>query len=289
MAVYWAFRLSSALARAVPVRISYTVAAFAGLLVYYAWAGGRRRCIRNMTHVTAGDRATAARLARKSFSNYAIYLVDFIRFTSVTAAEVRERVVFDQWDRLELERSGNGIVFVTMHFGNWDLGAAAVAEHGIPISVIADTFGDRRLNDLVLGARRHLGMEIIPAERMGPSVLRALRRNDVVAMLIDVPLPGPGVEVDFFAEPIAVSDGPARIALRTGASMVAVMLPRIGRSERVLGEIRPVPFTPTGEQERDVRALTQATMHALEGMVREHPEQWYIFRSLWVADRKDGR
>jgi lauroyl/myristoyl acyltransferase len=50
-----------------------------------------------------------------------------------------------------------------------------------------------------------------------------------------------------------------------------------------------VPFTPTGEQERDVRALTQATMHALEGMVREHPEQWYIFRNLWVADRKDGR
>ncbi len=288
MAVYWAFRLSSALARAVPVRISYTVAACVGVLIYYGWAGGRKRCIRNMTHVTAGDRATAARLARKSFSNYAVYLVDFLRFTSVTAAEVRARLVFDEWDRLELERAGNGILFVTMHFGNWDLGAAAVAEHGIPISVIADTFGEPRLNDLVMGARRHLGMEVIPAERMGPSVLRALRRNDVVAMLIDVPQPGPGIEVDFFDGPIAVADGLARIALRTGASVVAVMLPRIGRSERVTGEIRPVPFTPSGDHERDVRELTQATMHTLEGMVRQHPDQWYIFRDLWVADRNGG-
>jgi KDO2-lipid IV(A) lauroyltransferase len=129
-------------------------------------------------------------------------------------------------------------------------------------------------------------MEILAAERMGPSILRALRRNDVVAMLIDVPPDGPGVEVEFFGSPVAVADGPARIALRTGASVVAVMLPRIGRSERVLGQIEPVGFTPSGEQERDVRELTQATMHALEGMVRQQPEQWYIFRNLWVADRK---
>ena len=287
--VYWAFRLGSAVARAVPVRVGYAVAGFFGALAFYAWAGGRKRCVRNMMHVAAGDEARASRLARRSFANYAIYLVDFLRFTSVTAEEVRQRVVFDEWDRLEAERSGNGIVFVTMHFGNWDLGAAAVAEHGIPISVIADTFGDQRLNDLVLGARRHLGMEILPAERMGPSILRALRRNDVVAMLIDVPQRGPGVEALFFDAPVAVADGPARIALRTGASVVAVMLPRIGRSERVIGQIQPVTFTPTGDQERDVRELTQATMRALEGMVREHPEQWYIFRDLWVADRKGGR
>lgn len=287
--VYWAFRLSSALARAAPVRVSYAVATFLGLLTFYVWVGGRRRCIRNMTYVAGGDEAEARRLARRSFSNYAIYLVDFLRFTAVTAEEVRDRVVFDEWERLEAQRAGNGIVFVTMHFGNWDLGAAAVAEHGIPISVIADTFGDPRLNELVLGARRHLGMEIIPAERMGPSVLRALRRNDVVAMLIDVPQKGGGVEAMFFGAPVAVADGPARIALRTGATMVAVMLPRIERSELVRGQIEPVLFTPSGDPERDVRELTQATMDALEAMVRQHPDQWYIFRSLWVADRKGRR
>jgi lauroyl/myristoyl acyltransferase len=286
--VYWAFRIASALAQTVPVRLSYAVASLAGLLVYYAWTGGRRRCISNMSHVAAGDMRRARSLARRSFVNYAGYLVDFLRFTSVSAAEVRQRLVFDGWDRLEAERAGNGILFVTVHYGNWDLGAAAVAARGIPIAVIADTFGDPRLNELVLGARRHLGMQIIPAERMGPSVLRALRRNDVVAMLVDIPQPEGGVEVEFFGAPIAVAGGPARIALRTGATIVPVMLPRVGRTEAVRGYIDPVRFTPSGEQERDVQALTQAMMTALEGMMRADPEQWYIFRNLWVADRKGG-
>jgi KDO2-lipid IV(A) lauroyltransferase len=233
-----------------------------------------------------GDERRARQVARRSFSNYAIYLVDFLRFTRVTAEEVRERVVFDEWERLEAARAGNGIVFVTMHFGNWDLGAAAVAEHGIPISVIADTFKEPRLNDLVLGARRHLGMEILPAERMGPSVLRALRGNNVVAMLIDVPQRDAGVEVEFFGGTIAVADGPARIALRAGAPIVAVTLPRVGRSERVRAQIAPVAYKATGDQEQDVRTLTQATMRTLEGMVREAPDQWYIFRNLWLADQR---
>ncbi|MGE0228016.1 MAG: lysophospholipid acyltransferase family protein [Dehalococcoidia bacterium] len=287
--VYQAFRFGAWLARAVPVRASYPIAASLGVLIYFVWWGGRRRCVRNMTHVTGGDRGRAATLARRSFANYAVYLVDFLRFTTVTPDEVRRRVVFDEWERLEAQRSGKGIVFVTMHFGNWDLGAAALAEHGIPISVVADTFGDARLNDLVLGARRHLGMEILPAERMGPSILRALHRNNVVAMLIDVPQAGAGVEVRFFDGPVAVADGPARIALRTGASVVAVLLPRIGRSERVLGRIEPVAFTPSGDQEQDVYELTQSTMTALERMLRDDPDQWYIFRNLWVADRKGGR
>ncbi len=94
--VYRAFRLGSWLARAIPVRVSYPVAAFLGLLAYYAWAGGRRRCVVNMTHVTGGDVGRATALARRSFSNYAIYLVDFLRFTTVTPEEVRRRVVFDE-------------------------------------------------------------------------------------------------------------------------------------------------------------------------------------------------
>ncbi len=208
----------------------------------------------------------------------------------MTVEEVRERVAFDQWAELDRHRSGNGAVFVTMHFGNWDLGAAAVADYGIPISVVADTFQEPRLNELVLGARRHLGMDILAAERLGPSVLRALRRNDVVALLIDVPPQGGSVEVEFFGGTIAVPDGMARIALRAGAPIVAVTMPREHpRSSRVRGDIESVPFAPTGDAERDVHALTQATMRVLEGMVRRNPEQWYVFRSLWLEDRARRR
>jgi KDO2-lipid IV(A) lauroyltransferase len=238
-----------------------------------------------MLHVAGGNAGEARRLARASFANYAVYLVDFLRFTDIDGEGVRDRVEFDQWHILDEQRAGKGIIFITLHYGLWDLGAAALVTSGYPLSVIADTFPDPRLNELVLGTRRKLGMEVVPAERMGPGILRALRRNDVVALLIDVPQHGSGVEVEFFGDTIAVSDGPARIALRAGANVVAATLPRVDPwRDHMTGHIEPVPFVPSGDRECDVQALTQATMQALERLVRRHPEQWYIFRNLWVKD-----
>lgn len=292
--LYWAFRVASALAGVAPVRVSYALGRTAGVLAYYVWFGGRRRCVRNMLHVSGGDLPRARTLARRSFGNYGVYLIDFLRFTSLSPDQIRRRVVFDDWDQLSSHRRGNGIVFITLHYGNWDLGAAALALNGFPISVIADSFADERLNDLVLGARQHLGMDIVPAERMGPRILRALRRNDVVAVLIDIPAgtgEGPGgTAVQFFGDTVVVPDGPARLALRAGASVVAATLPRRGPwNEQVHGQVAHIPFTPSGDDDRDAHELTQATMLALEEMVARAPEQWYIFRHLWQRDRRAAR
>ena len=287
MALYWALRFASWLLRLLPLRVSYALAHKAGAAAFYLWRGGRRRCVRNMLHVTAGDTALARRYARRSFAYYAAYLVDFLRFGALTDAELRRRIEFDDWPVIEDARTGNGVVFVTMHFGNWDLAAARIAQRGIPLSVVADTFRHRRLNELVVGSRERLGMRIISAERTGPGIMRALRRDHVVALLMDVPQPHAGVEVEFFGGTVAVPDGPARIALRTGAPIVAGVLPRLGpASERFAGVVERVAFAASGDRERDVRALTQATMRSLERMVRRHPDQWYIFRSLWVEDRE---
>ena len=197
LALFLAFRAAIFLARAVPLRVSYAIARCGGSLAFYAWSGGRQRCVENMLHVMHGDRATATRNARRSFGNYFVYLVDFFRFFGTDRAEVDRRVIVDDglWDRLREERRGNGIVFMTMHFGNWDLGAAILAQSGFAISAIADVFANERVNRLVIGSREHLGMKIIPANRMGPGILRALKADDVVALLVDVPEPETGVRV----------------------------------------------------------------------------------------------
>ena len=287
MAAYWGFRIASLLARLVPLRVGYACGYAAGILAYYGWRGGRRRCVRNMLRVVDGDEAAARRSARSSFGHYGIYLIDFLRFGTLPRAEMRDRLVFDNWEGLDGALTGNGLVFVTIHFGVWDLGAVALSEHGYRISVIADTFADPRLNELVIGSRERLGMQVLPSERLGPRLLRSLRRNEIVAALIDVPQPGRGVEVEFFGGTIAVPDGIARVALRMQASVVAATLPRLATwSDQATAELARVEYAPTGDLERDVHGLTQAIFVALEPMVRRRPEQWYIFRSLWLDDTR---
>ena len=290
MAIYWALRFSGWMLALVPLRVSYRAARYVGMAVFMLWRGGRRRCIANMRHVTAGDTKLARRYARSSFAYYAAYLVDFLRFGALSADELCRRIDFDDWEELDGAREGDGVVFVTVHFGNWDLAAARIAQHGLPLAVVADTFDHEGVNELVVGTRERLGMHIIPSRRTGPGILRALRGNEIVALLMDIPQTDGGVEVEFFGAAVAVPDGPARLALRTGAPIVAGVLPRLGpTSERFRGEVERVSFSPSGEREQDVRDLTQAAMRALERMVSRHPDQWYLFRSLWVGDREAER
>jgi KDO2-lipid IV(A) lauroyltransferase len=289
VALYWGFRLGTLLTRLVPLRISYAAARLAGTIAYYAWPGGRRRCVANMRRIVDGDEPLARSYARQSFGNYAVYLVDFMRFPGTPAEELRARVDFDDWALLDEQRDGNGIVFVTMHFGIWDLGAVALAIEDYPITTIADSVGNERVNAMVIGSREHLGMRIVEAGRAGPGLLRALKRNDVIAALADIP-DKDGVEVTFFGGTVRVPDGLARIALRAGSNVVAATMTRTSPwSDNTCAKVVPVPFEPTGDTEKDSRELTQAIFSRLEDLVRRDPSQWYIFRHLWPADATAAR
>jgi KDO2-lipid IV(A) lauroyltransferase len=121
-------------------------------------------------------------------------------------------------------------------------------------------------------------------------VFRALKRGEILALAIDVAPPGQEITVDFLGAPATVSAAPARLALRTGAWVVPAMILRGPQRDTIVRpflDFRSVRYEPTGDDERDVRELTQQIMRALEPMIREHPEQWFIFRRLWpqLAER----
>jgi KDO2-lipid IV(A) lauroyltransferase len=130
-------------------------------------------------------------------------------------------------------------------------------------------------------------MKVIGGNRVGPAVFKALRRGEMLAILIDVASEDAGgIRVDFFGAPALVSPAAAKIALRTGAWVVPAIVLR-GPADDL--EIRPIidmslrDFAATGDETMDVRELTRLILRSLEPAIREHPDQWFIFQRLWSA------
>lgn len=282
-----AWQLVTFLVLRMPPGWSYFIATVAGTVGYYCWPRGRRATIRNFRYVLRGHSADDIRAtARRSLVNYCHYLVDFVRFPSLTPAELVSIVdgdeAFANLDKA-LEH-GKGAIVVAMHFGNWDLGAGATAARGYPLAVVAETFPDPRLDAMVVGAREKLGMHVVKMEKTAPSLIRNLRKNGVLALLIDRPVPGEGVPVTFFGRSVEVPAGPARLALRTGACLVPTAFVRKPKDEpgvRIISDFT-VGHTRTGDEEHDIRVLTQEIMTAQENFIRRFPEQWYMFREMWA-------
>ncbi|MEX1255522.1 MAG: lysophospholipid acyltransferase family protein [Dehalococcoidia bacterium] len=290
MVVYWLFRLTIFLTRPLPLWLGYRVAAAVASVCYHFFTKQRRALKENLAWaLDTNDPQEAEIVARRAFRNFGKFVIDFIHFPQVKREEVRQRVAFAQWTDLdETIESGRGVLMVTMHFGVWDLGAAVLATYDYPINAIAESFSYPRMRDLIHGSREKLGMKVIPAERVGPGVFRALKRGEMLAMLIDVPAAGQGITVDFMGGQAEVSSAPARLALRTGAWVVPAIVLRDPQRDTIIRpvvDIRSARYEPTGDEERDVRELTQRIMHALEPLVRKHADQWYVFHSLWRESR----
>jgi phosphatidylinositol dimannoside acyltransferase len=283
---YFAWRLVNVVVGRAPLRVAYAVAWVCGSIGFYAWPRGRRATMSNYRRVLGtDDRRVLRRAGRASLVNYCRYLADFVRLASSSRDEV-VRLCDPAGCLAELDgvlARGKGVVIASMHFGNWDLGASATAALGYPAAVVAESSGDPRLDAMVAGSRERMGLTVLPMERLGPSILRTLRRNGLVALLFDRPVQDGGVDVTFFGERCRVPQGAARLALRTGATLVPMAFVRLHprRPEvRMLADFSLVTER-TGDEEADIRRLAQALFTSYERFIVRYPEQWYMFREMW--------
>ncbi len=288
---YWGFRAALWLAARVPRWPAYRLAALGGELYYWANRAHSRKADENFAVMLADDVGTrrVRDTARRAFRNYAKYLVDFFRLPSIDPDALEGGVISEGWEHLDAALArGRGALLVLGHFGNWDLAGAVVAHRGYPMLALVDTFEPPQVDRLVHTTRGYAGMSLVPVEQGGAlrQIQRALRRNQVVAIVFDRPQREGGVEVEFFGAPAWLPAGPARFALRTGATVLPGYLLRRPGDLTYLGRIEePVAFTPTGDEEADVRAYTQAIVARVEAILRSYPDQWYMFRRMWTDEQ----
>jgi KDO2-lipid IV(A) lauroyltransferase len=247
------------------------------------WYRQRRLARRNLQRILGpgADRCEVQRLVGRVFRNYARYMLDLLRLPQFEPDEVKEQFKAFGLEHIDegLQR-GKGVVMVTAHIGNWDMAGAFVAARGYPVNVLVETLQPRRWNDLVQEIRHAIGMRAIPIETGLRQMLQALRRNEILAILIDRPLAEEGVQVKFFGAPTRVPAGAATLALRSGASVLAAAAIRSG--DGFEAHVSPlIELEPSGDLGRDIQELTQRAMSWLESLIRSHPDQWFMFRDMW--------
>ncbi|MHB0868315.1 MAG: lysophospholipid acyltransferase family protein [Chloroflexota bacterium] len=284
---YWVLRVVRKIAQLLPLRVCYAAAVLLSDIAWALLSEQRENAIDNMARVLGLNRddREVRRKAKGAFRNYALYMADFLRLPKLGVEELEARFQFNGWEHLDQAlAAGKGVIFISAHVGNWDLGAALFARRGYPVSVVAESFHPKKLNDLVQGTRSQHGMKVIPLEASARRVLGALRKNEILGLLIDRPSPESGVLVRFFGGVTQVPAGAALLALKTGAKVISGVIVR--NPDHTYSGFVTSHFDVdlTGDLSVDVRLLTQRIMDTMEGFIRQYPEQWFIFRPMWPKD-----
>ncbi len=227
--------------------------------------------------------AERAQILRGEFASLGRQLAEVCRFPKYTPENIDQVVVYDGFENYERARArGKGVLFLTAHFGGWELSAFAHSLHGHPMHIVVRAMDNVYLDRLILRYRTLHGNCIVEKDDFVRGLLAAMKAGEEVGILMDTNMTPPqGVFVDFFGIAACTASGLARIALRTDAAVV----PGFTIWDAQLGKYR-LRFDPalelirTGDLEADIQANTQQFTSVIEKYVRNYPEQW-----LWVHRR----
>ncbi|MFC1964839.1 lysophospholipid acyltransferase family protein [Chloroflexota bacterium] len=283
MFLYIFARILRLLSRKLPLRVSYASANFLAEITYILWRRGRTNLKMNAARIL-GPQASQRQInysSRLCMRNYLKYAVDFLRSSLSGPEEIVKRLNIEGAENLdEALKEGKGAVIVSLHFGHWDFGAMEIANRGYPVNVVVDHICQPRVNGFVDRLRSMSGMKVIAARDGITQMLRRLRKNEIVGMLIDKPNNGRGVKIDLCGSPTVVPTGAAVLSLRTGAKIIPCGTVRLPNNtiHVILG--KHVSFQRTGNFSHDAQILMQEVWHELEKVIKEYPEQLYVFHRL---------
>jgi KDO2-lipid IV(A) lauroyltransferase len=222
-------------------------------------------------------------VGRRSYAHLGAEAIAMVRLADLGPRKVVERTRVQGFDLVERAVSvGRGVVIVTGHLGNWEIGGASVAARGLPMDVVVARQRNRLFDERLTGSRQRLGMEVIPRGQAPRRALASLRAGRVVGILGDQDARRAGVFVDFFGRPASTARGPAVLSLRAGALLVlGVAIREEGPSPRYVVHLEPVEVEPSGRLDQDVLALTQAYTRRLEEYIRRFPAQYFWLHRRW--------
>jgi Kdo2-lipid IVA lauroyltransferase/acyltransferase len=227
------------------------------------------------------------RIARETYAQLGRTSVETAILPAYNAAEIVSLFEDVQgWSIIEERLArGKGLILVTGHLGNWELGGAYLAARGVPIDVVARHMANPLFDRYLTRTRQQIGMEVVHDEEAVRRVPRSLRSGRAVAFLVDQGAVGlASTWVPFFGRYAKTPRGPAVFALRLDAPIVfgaAVRRP----SGRYQLTFEPIDVAPTGDREADVDRIVADYTTTLERWVRRTPEQYFWHHRRWKHQR----
>ena len=282
---YILYRVGQFIALSLPLNLGYKLAVFISDLHYFFADKDRLVVTQNLKEIfPEKSNKEIAEIRINIFRNFAKYLVDFFRFEKLDKDFIEKNIRIENINYFnEAFLRGKGVIALTAHLGNWELGGVVIALLGYPFWAVALPHKDKRVDKFFNNQRERKGVKVIPLGKAVRACLNVLKENKLLALVGDRDFTATGVVTEFFGKKALMPEGPAAFALKTGALIVPGFMLRNKDDSFTLRIEKPIEFVQTNNKQEDLRKLMSLYTKIIEDYIRRCPDQWYMFRRFWVS------
>jgi KDO2-lipid IV(A) lauroyltransferase len=250
-------------------------------LAYYITPERRKRARANIQRALGVSKAEAERFTREVYKNLGLNFAEFLLEEELNEEDINQMVEFIDIDYLDQAlKKGNGVILYTAHFGNWELFGAVLALKGYKINSIAreqnNLLFDKKINKI----RKDLGIGIIPRGLAVRQAFKALKNNEIVAILGDQDARSNGWKLNFFERPASTFPGAVQFAERTGAEIVPAFFSRKGWLKHQF-KCYPPRKIEAGSTDQELKEKLQSLVDLTEAEIKKSPADWMWLHKRW--------
>jgi len=223
-------------------------------------------------------------ILKDTYANIGQGIVDVFLLPKINDAYIRKYISFEGFEAVETALSkGNGLIFLTAHFGTWEISHAALPYKGLAYKGIAREQKPYLLNNLLNTYRQFHGCSIL---MKGPAVkeaLRCLRSNGIAGMLVDQDAGKTGIFVDLFNRPASWHRGVIEMALKTKAAIVPGFAIREKGPYVRFKVFEPLKLEGTLPAPQAAKDGLSQYAAILENIIKQYPSQWLWQHRRWKS------
>ncbi|MDD5101821.1 MAG: lysophospholipid acyltransferase family protein [Endomicrobiaceae bacterium] len=232
---------------------------------------------------TSSEIISIAKDVYKQFTNT---IVEIMFLKKMSKQQLKETINFQNLYLIEdAKKNGKGAILLSAHFGNWELLAISFGQR-YPLSVIVAQQENLLVDKMIDDIRSGKGYKTIYKDNMAFKwVLKALKRNEFVAILADQDAGKQGVFVPFFARQASTAKGPAIFALRSDCKIYTSFCIRQPNG-RYVATFQEIEKPNTGNEEKDVEIIMAKYSEILQKNIDENPSSWFWFHRRWKTKKQ---
>jgi len=222
------------------------------------------------------------KLSLRCVRNFSLFIYEFVLLPRLNKRNFKKYIFPVNIEKVyEARKRGKGVIILTAHLGNYEWGAAMLTFLGFPLTVISLPYRNRFITNFYEEKRTQKGMKVVYIKNAITGSLKALKNNELLALLGDRVFNEEGIKVEMFGKKTIIPSGPFYLSLRTGAAIIPAFALK-ERDNRYHVYFEDEIKLDKKNLEENKNLYISKWMEILEKYVRKYPEQWYRFDRLWI-------
>lgn len=251
-----------------------------------------KKVIRANLDLTIKDKITDEQyneVLKNCHKNLALVLLQVLQSSKLTIKDLEHMVTFENREIVENALTQKKkIIFISAHYGNWELGATALNALISPSNSVHKKMNNSYFDAYLMKSRTKFKMKMAEKKGAIKHLIRALKKGESISMMVDQNVhPRDGIVIDFLGAKATQTAAPAFLARKFDAIIIPLLINTKKGDENIIKFFEPIITAKTDNEEEDILNSTQAQADCIAKVILEHPQPWFWCHKRWKTTHED--